>query len=200
MLIAAANVWAATLSVAVKDLFMKKTSVISICGIITALSLVLMIIANFVPFLTYGIPAIAGALTVIIVLDIGKKYAWLVYACVSALSLILCSNELEHVFSYIMFFGFYPIIKAYIERMKSKVAQWVVKILLFTIAFSVVLVLATFVLGIPLDTMGFGIYYVIAFAIALEVMFVLYDFALTRVITLYLVAYRERFRRLMRLK
>lgn len=196
MLIAAANVWAATLSVAVKDLFMKKTSVISICGIITALSLVLMIIANFVPFLTYGIPAIAGALTVIIVLDIGKKYAWLVYACVSALSLILCSNELEHVFSYIMFFGFYPIIKAYIERINTKCLCYAVKIALFTVCFGLMYLFVTFVLGIDSDSFGeFGRWGLLVFFASAEVMFVAYDLALTSIIVMYINKYRKKLKR-----
>ena len=175
----------------------KTTQTISMCGLFAALSVVIMLLSH-IGVLTYTVPAFAGALLVIIFLEFDIKNAFTVFFAVSVLSFLLC--EKEAALCYALFFGYYPLIKAYIERMKSKVLQWAVKILLFTIAFSVVLVLATFVLGIPLDTMGFGIYYIIAFAIALEVMFVLYDFALTRVITLYLVAYRERFRRLMRLK
>lgn len=175
----------------------KTTQTISICGLFAALSVVIMLLSH-IGVLTYTVPALAGALLVIIFLEFNIKNAFTVFFAVSVLSFLLC--EKEAALCYILFFGYYPLIKAFIERLKSKVAQWVVKILLFTASFSVVVVLTIFVLGVPVDTMGFGIYYIIAMIIAFEVMFVIYDFALTRVITFYLVLYREKFRKLMKLK
>lgn len=178
---------------------LKKTSVIALCGIITAISIVIMIIANFIPFLTYGIPAVAGALTVIIVLDIGKKYAWLVYVCVSLLSLILCANEPEHVFTYIMFFGFYPIIKSYLEHIPSRQLCFAVKIILFTVCFGATYLFTTFVLGIDSDSFGeLGKWGLAVFFVSAEVMFIAYDIALTSIIALYNRKYRARLRKFLK--
>ena len=173
------------------------TEIISVCGLFAALSVVVMLLAH-IGVLTYAVPALAGALLVIIYLEFSIKNAFTVFITVSVLSFLICEKEAS--LCYILFFGYYPLIKAYIERIKSKIAQWVVKVLLFSISFALILVLATVLLGIPLDTMGLGIYYIIGLAVALEIMFVLYDIALTKVITLYLVAYREKFRRMMKLK
>ena len=174
-----------------------KTSVIvSVCGLFAALSIVVMLLAH-VGVLTYAVPALAGALLVIIYLELGVKNAFTVYLAVSVLSFLIC--EKESALCYIFFFGYYPVLKAYIERIPKKTLQWIVKILLFTVSFSLVIFLSVYVFGIPLDDMGGGIWYLVALFIGFEVMFVLYDIALTRVITLYLLKYRERFRKLMRL-
>jgi len=173
------------------------TKTISICGLFAALSVVVMLLAH-IGVLTYAVPALAGALLVIIYLEFGIKNAFTVFITVSVLSFLIC--EKEAALCYILFFGYYPLIKAYIERIKSKTLQWVVKVLLFSISFALILLLATFVLSIPFDTMGLGIYYIVGLFLGLEVMFVLYDIALTKTITLYLLVYREKFRKMMKLK
>ena len=174
-----------------------KTSVIvSICGLFAALSIVVMLLA-YVGVLTYAVPALAGALLVIIYLELGVKNAFTVYLAVSVLSFLIC--EKESALCYILFFGFYPILKAYLERIKSKTIQWILKILLFNISFALVLILGLVLFEIPIDDMGMGPWYLLGLFVGLEFMFVLYDIALTRVITLYLIRYRERFRRMMKL-
>ena len=175
----------------------KTTKIISVCGLFAALSVVIMLLA-YIGVLTYAVPALAGALLVIIYLELGVKNAFTVYFAVSVLSFIMC--EKESALCYLLFFGYYPLIKAYIERIQSRVSQWIIKVALFSVSFSLVLILATFVLDIPIDTMGYGVYYIIGLFLGLEVMFVFYDIALTRVITFYLVVYREKFRKLMKLK
>ena len=173
------------------------TKTISVCSLFAALSVVVMLLAH-VGVLTYAVPALAGTLLVIIYLEFGIKNAFTVFITVSVLSFLL--SEKEASLCYCLFFGYYPLIKAYFERVKSKIVQWILKILLFSVAFALVIILATFVLAIPMDTMSFGIYYIVGLCLSLEVMFVLYDIALTRVITLYLVTYREKFRKMMKLK
>ena len=79
--------------------------------------------------------------------------------------------------------------------------QWVIKIVLFTVSFSAVTSLGIFVLGIPISEMnlGFGNIGFALFGLALVIMFILYDIALTKVVTLYLVKYRQQFRKMLRL-
>lgn len=175
----------------------KITQVVSICGFFAALSVVIMLLA-YIGVLTYAVPALAGALLVIIYLELGVKNAFTVYFAVNVLSYLIC--EKEAALCYILFFGYYPLIKAYIERISNKIFQWIIKVALFSVAFALIIFLASVVLSIPLDTMDYGIYYIAGLFLGLEVMFVFYDIALTRVITLYLATYREKFRKLMKLK
>ena len=63
-----------------------------------------------------------------------------------------------------------------------------------------VLLLGAWLFSIPIDDMGYGVIGIVAFCVALFVMFVIYDIALTRIITYYIYKYQEKFRRLLRLK
>lgn len=175
----------------------KTTSALALCGLFSALSVVVMLLAH-IGILTYAVPAIAGALLVIIYLELGVKNAFTVYLTVSVLSFLICEKEAS--LCYILFFGYYPVLKAYLERISKKSVQWIVKVLIFTFSFAVIMLLCAFVFGIPIDDMGGGALYLAGLFAGFEVMFVLYDIALTRVITLYLVRYREKFRKLMKLK
>ena len=68
---------------------MKQSSKCAIGGIVSALSLVLMISVAIIPFLTYALPALAGVLIIFIVIEIDKKWAFGVYSASSF------SNELD---------------------------------------------------------------------------------------------------------
>ena len=52
---------------------MKQSSKCALGGIVAALSLVLMISVAIIPFLTYALPAVAGALIIFIVVEIDRK-------------------------------------------------------------------------------------------------------------------------------
>lgn len=175
----------------------KPAVIVSICGLFAAASVVVMLLAH-IGVLTYAVPALAGALLIIIYLELGVKNAFTVYLAVSVLSFLIC--EKEAALCYILFFGYYPILKAYIEKLPKKTIQWIIKVILFSVSFALVFLLGAVVFDIPIDDMGYGFWYVAGLFIALEIMFVFYDIALTRVITLYLYAYRDKFRKLMKLK
>ena len=54
---------------------MKQSSKTAFGGILTALSVVLMFLTGVIPFLTFALPALAGALLILIVMEIGSKWA-----------------------------------------------------------------------------------------------------------------------------
>ena len=58
----------------------KKSSKTAVGGVITALSIVLMFLTSVIPTLTYALPAAAGFLITLIVIEIDKKWALGVYA------------------------------------------------------------------------------------------------------------------------
>ena len=67
-------------------------------GIVSALSLVLMISVAVIPFLTYALPAAAGMLIVFMVIETDKKWAFGVYAAVAILGVLLvpgCEGSAE---------------------------------------------------------------------------------------------------------
>ena len=96
---------------------MKQTVKITFCGIIAALSAVFMLLSYF-PYLTYAVPAVAGLLIMITVIEAGHK--WGIGAYIAASALVFLFAEPEGKLLYICFFGYYPILKAVFDRRKSR--------------------------------------------------------------------------------
>ncbi len=149
-----------------------------------------------IPFLTYALPAIAGVLLVLVVIELNKKWAFVVYAAVSILALLLVPDK-EAATMYAAFFGFYPIIKAPIEQHLPKALQWVVKLAVFNCAVFAAYALIIFVFGIPFEDSGaFGKYSLYILLGLANVTFLMYDYALTKLITLYIKKFQKRFGKL----
>ena len=61
-------------------------------GMLTALSVVCMFLTNVIPVAEYALPALAGVVIMVAVVELGYKGACMVYAASAALSLLLVSN------------------------------------------------------------------------------------------------------------
>jgi len=162
---------------------LKNTKNIALCGIVAALATVVMMAAYF-PYLTYAVPAIAGCLLIMLVVECGAKWAVIGYA-VSAL-LVLLSAEPEAKLLYIGFFGYYPIVKEKIEQIGKRWIECIFKILIFNVAIIAVYFVVINVMGMPIDDMdGTFKYGTLFLLLAGNVCFVVYDVAVTRLIELY---------------
>ena len=174
----------------------KSTKLVALSGIIAALSVVVMLVAYF-PYFTYAMPAIAGCFLIVLVFESGKKNAFAVYIAVSLLSFFVC--EKEAALSYIFFFGYYPIVKALLEQIKLRPIELVAKFALFNAAFAAILLLGTFVFGIDAGQTGdFGKYTAIVLFLSGNIMFICYDYCLTKLVSLYIRKYRPRISKLLR--
>ena len=165
-------------------------------GIMAALSLVLMLISTVVPFLTYVLPAFAGAVLIIMVIEIGKGWAGITYATVSLLSLILLADK-ETAMMYVAFFGYYPIVKNIYETKLPKILCVIAKFLTFNASVVAAYFILIYVFAIPIEGLDdFGKLTIPILLVMGNVLFVLYDFVLTRFITIYSLRFRKRFRSL----
>ncbi len=174
---------------------MKQSSKCAIGGIVAALSLVLMISVAVIPFLTYALPAVAGLLIIFVVVEIDKKWAFGVYCTVAILGMLLVPDK-EVAVMYLAFFGYYPIMKAAIESKLPIVIEWIVKVGTFILTMVVAYFLMMKFMGVTIDeTEEWG---VMAYPILLGMgtfAFVIYDIALTKMITLYLMKWQKHFKR-----
>lgn len=174
---------------------MKQSTKPAIGGIVAALSLVLMISVAIIPFLTYALPAVAGALIVFVVIEIDKRWAFGVYASVAVLGILLVPDK-EVAVMYLAFFGYYPIVKALLEKYLPAMLSWLIKVLLFngTIALSYVLLIK--LMGVTIDEIE--TYGAVAVPLLLGMgtfAFVIYDITLTKLVTLYMIKWRKHFKR-----
>lgn len=197
MLTAVVNVWAATLSPAVKVKNMKNSAKTAMGGMISALSLTIMLLTAVIPYLTYALPAIAGALLVIMVIEINKKWAFCAYAAISILSFLILPDK-EAAMMYVAYFGYYPILKPLLEsKISNNTLCWLAKAVVFNVAVVLAYVVIVNVFGIPIEEMEeYGKWGLIGLLALGNVMFVLYDICITRLVTLYLKKWQKRFRKL----
>lgn len=174
---------------------MKQSSKTAICGMIAALSVVIMML-TIIPVMTYAAPAFAGIMLMLIVIEINKKWAFGVYAAVGILSLLLATDK-EASVMYVAFFGYYPIIKAVLESKLPRVLEWIVKFLIFNVTMVAAYFVLIRVFGISMEDMNeLGKYGPLILLGMGNVVFLVFDIAITRIATLYLLKWQKQFRKL----
>lgn len=165
---------------------------VALCGVVAALSLVLMMLTTVVSVGTYALPVFSGLLLTVIVIEFGTKWAFAVYFAVSVLSFLI-SGDKEAVLYFIMFFGFYPIVKCFFERLKSHFLQWVLKYALFNCCMISAFYIGIYLLGVPLESFDiFGVNLPLVFLLIGNIAFFLYDKCVTVVIAKYVNYWRNK--------
>jgi hypothetical protein len=173
---------------------------VAFCGIITALGTVLMFATGLISIGTYALPAVAGVLGIMIVIELGAKWAWPVYVATSVLSLLMAADK-EAAILYVLFFGFYPIIKAYIERLPKKYIVYLIKFAVFNAAMIVAFLITVFILRVPQASFTvFGVYLPWAFLAAGNVVFLIYDFAVSGLVLMYYQRFHKTLGRFLHIK
>ena len=166
-----------------------------------ALALACLLLTVF-PFATYALPALASVFLMPVVIECGPRWATAVYTAEALLALLI-TPDMEAKLLFVAFFGYYPIIKSLTERLKSRSLEWACKLLVFNgaiVAAYAVLTAVGFSLdmfrisGLAIPLWGF----LLAFLLAGNVVFILYDTALTRLLPLYFSRFQPLFRRLFR--
>lgn len=172
---------------------MKQSFKLAYSGVICGLSLVIMFLSSLVPTAEYAIPAIAGVLLVAIVVEAGFKSAVIGYVVVSILSALIVPNK-QSVISFIVFLGFYPILKGVFESFNNKVKEWIAKIITFNICLVFEYYLLVTVAGIDNVLNNFDNIYLVILGglVVANIVFIIYDFALSKVISLYVFNIRKR--------
>ena len=164
----------------------KESSKIAFCGLMVALSVVLMLTGGFIPIATYCAPMAAGILLLPIMLEYGKKAAWTAYAAVSLITLLLGADK-EAAFFYI-FLGYYPILKWEIERIQNKSLRFPCKLLVFNASIVLMYLFLGFMLNMQAIIQEFtqmGGLLLILFLLMLNACLLLYDRLLVPMIYLY---------------
>ena len=172
---------------------MSKSIRVAFCGIMTAFCTLLMFLTGLVPVGTYALPALAGVLLIVVVIEMGTGWAWSVYAASSVLSLFIAGDK-EAAMLYIVFFGYYPIVKAVFEKIPKKYLSYLLKFTVFNISMVLGYVLSIWLLGVPEDSFTlFGLNLPILFLIFGNFVFFIYDYAVSGLV----VTYYQRFHKLM---
>lgn len=173
---------------------MKTAKKITLCAVLAALSAVIMLVSYF-PYLTYAVPAVAGLFIMLAVIEIDCKWAFLSFFSAAVLAFLFAETESKLMF--IGFFGFYPIVKAIIERIGKPVIEYFIKILIFNFCVITIYKFIAQLFMVSFDDFDSFIKYgeIILLATA-NFVFVFYDIAVSRIAFLYIQRFHPRISRL----
>ena len=119
---------------------------IALCGMLGALSVVLLLIGSALQVGTYAAPMLAAFLLIPVLEDYGPRYALTLYATVSILAVLLVP-ETELAFFYVLVMGYYPVLRVKLNALKNTVLRWVIKFAVFNAATVLVYLLLFALLG-----------------------------------------------------
>lgn len=175
---------------------MRQTARITLGGVLGALSFICMLLTVF-PFATYALPALAGTLLLPLALETSARWGFLTYGMVALLT-ALFAPSLEAKVLFIGFFGYYPVLKLLLDRLHRPVA-WLLKLLVFNVTMVLAYLLLLFVFHLDAETFViFGVNLPLVFLAAGNVVFGIYDLALSNIIKAYQLVWHDRLRRLFR--
>ena len=152
------------------------------------------------PFTQFAFPALAGIVLIAVIIENGASTAVLVYVAVGILSLIIVPVK-EAALMFVGFFGYYPIIKVKLERISFRLLEYLCKFALFNVAVTGSYLILIYVLGIDdvLEQSGaFGQYSIVVLLAMGNIMFFIYDIAVTNITYVYLNWFRPRIMRKMK--
>ncbi len=165
---------------------------VALGGIVSALCLLTMFLAGIIAPLYIVFPMIAGVLMMIIAIEVSRSWALLTYIAVSLLSLLITFDK-EAALLFIMFFGHYPILRLYLEKIRFRFLRRTVKFIFFNACIIAYFFVTVYIFGLDqmLDEMGdFGKYGGYILLAAADVIFIMYDYNLT-------ILYKSYYRRFM---
>lgn len=174
----------------------KNTGKIALCGVLSALSVAVMLFSYF-PSMTYAVPAIAGMVFIILVVETDYKWAFTAFGTTSILVLLLAEPEAKLMF--VAFFGYYPILKGIIEKLRNPVLEYGLKFLIFNVVMIAAYLLIIFVFQTPVESMGDFAKYSLWLLWGLgNLTFLVYDFAVTCIVSVYINRLHPRLKKLIK--
>lgn len=148
---------------------------------LAALQLVLMYMGSVMPSWKLALTALAGIINAAVLIECGAVSSVLSFAVVGVLGAVMLPQK-SIALLYIVFFGYYPLIKSLAERTKSRIVEWSVKVVVFN--FACVICWAALRFGFITDIALPDITLVLLW-LGLNAVFVIYDMGLSKLIMLY---------------
>ena len=168
-----------------------KSRQMALCGLLTALAVVVMALAGAIGIGTFLGPMLAMAVLLPLLEENGAKTALLAYVATSVLG-VLIVPELELALVYGAF-GWYPILRPKLNRISSRPVRAALKVTLCTAVILLLYGVLLRLLGMTADLLGIGIVWKLALLVLGIATFLLMDLALGRLTFLWRKKFRKHF-------
>ncbi len=169
----------------------KQIKYLTISAMLSALGVIILALGSFIEVIDLTVAVVASILCVWAVIEMGGIYPWMIWIVTSVVGFLLLPLKTPALF-YAIAFGFYPMIKELAEK-HPRVLAWVIKIITFHACLG--LMFLGLWLFFPAMLEGvFQIWMLLLLYVAALAVFIVYDIALSRLITLYVFKFRSRFK------
>lgn len=163
----------------------------ALCGLLTALAVVVMVLVGAIGIGTFAGPVLAMAVLLPVLEEYGAKSAALTYAAAAILGvLIVPEPELALVYAA---FGWYPILRPKLNRIPARPVRLAVKVLLCITVILLLYGVLLRLLGMTADLMGSAPLFNLLLLVLGVFTFLLMDLALDRLTFLWHRNFRNRF-------
>lgn len=169
---------------------MRQTKKVTISAMVVALGTMFLVLGAVFDVLDLSACALASLFVAFIYIEIGSPYTYLVWLATALLTFVFFPGSLVWV-EYLLVFGIYPILKAYIEKL-PRMAWLVLKLVYFNVIIWLIIIASEFVFEIPFFAVD-KLWLKAVFYLILNVAFVAYDIFLTVLIRFYFQKLRPRF-------
>lgn len=173
-----------------KQNYVSNTRKLAFGGIFAALVVIILLIESLVPTSKLSLYVVSSFFTAILIMEFGIGTGWVFYVATSILTVIVIPDKLG-VVPYLFFFGLYGNIKYHIEKIRSLVPEYILKLVFFNACLAAAWFIARELL---LENMDIKLPWWVLL-IGLEVVFVIYDY----VYTLFIRYYNTRLKKILRI-
>lgn len=163
---------------------MRKTKKLAFSALMSALGVAFMYAGAVFEVLDLSTAALASICVLLVYTELGGRYAWLTFAVTGVLALLLLPQKLAAIL-FLGFLGFYPMAKAFFERRFRGWRCLVLKILLLNACTGLMLLAVRYV-------MTEALWFEIMTLVLANIVFVVYDVALTRLLRAYVLVWRKK--------
>ncbi len=102
---------------------------VALCGMVVALSVVLMLLGAIIPVAMFIAPAAGGLLIGAVAEECGHRYAWITYGAASVLGVLFVPDK-ETALFFVALLGYYPLVKPRLDRLRPAPLRVGAKLLL----------------------------------------------------------------------
>ena len=173
----------------------KRTTVLALCGVLAALAVALLFLGGTLPFATIACPVLASLVLIPVYAENGAKWGFLWYVTTALLGVLLTPDKETAVL--FVFFGYYPMLKRFLERLPGRTLTWIAKLVYINAAVCAAYGLMIWVFQMEAVAAEFAeaqTWMLIALLLLANLTFVLYDLLIVRLEVYYHARLRPKFK------
>lgn len=164
----------------------RRTRRCAVCAVLCAFVVAVLMLGTLSGVLDLTALAVTSSVTVFCVLEFGGAYPYLVW-CVSSVCAFLFLPDKLVACEYFLFAGIYPVLKSALSKLPYG-RGFVIKLITFNAVLTLCAVISKYVLALPDDA---GMVFGIPLYLGGNLVFILYDLALTSVTSYYIMKLRK---------